>query len=362
MAFGLDSTWRRITLNLVGAFVRPPENRRRRARAIVAASMLFIGIIDYLSGINVSLAVFYLVPVSLATGWFGPYPGVAVAVTCNLVRIATDTLIVSPQSLPWHTWWNAAATLGIMLWVVWLLHTLLALHRNLEGEVAKRTNELHASIKERERLERQILDVSDRERNAFGRELHDELGQHFVATALAAQVLAETFGEKPGGDQARAIAGWIRVGIAKTRKLARGLLLAQIEPERLPQELEELARSVSHGQLRGRMIFHGSPITATAAECAQLFRIAQEAVSNVLHHADATTVDIVLVSDESALCLTIEDDGKGMATEPPGGTGVGLRIMEHRARLIGASFSLVAQPEAGTKLTCRLPYATSPQP
>jgi len=284
MGSGLKFNLKRTATNLIGALVRPPEIQRRRAQVIVAMLTIFIGVIDYLSGINISLAVLYLLPVSLATGWFGLYPGITAAVVCNLVRVGTDALIVLPQALPWDTWWNAAATLMIMLWAVWLLHSLLALHRNLEGEVAKRTSELNASVTERQRLERQILDVSDRERNAFGRELHDELGQHFVATALAAQVLAQTLGERQGGAEARAIAGWIEKGIAKTRKLARGLLLAQIEPERLPQELDELARSVSRGGLKGQMVFHGSPIRATAADCAQLFRIAQEAVSNVVRH------------------------------------------------------------------------------
>ncbi|MCX6956709.1 MAG: sensor histidine kinase, partial [Verrucomicrobia bacterium] len=326
-----------------------------RAWSVVAGLVALIGLLDYASGINVSLAVLYLVPVSLATGWLGLYPGLMLALVCTLVRVGSDSLIVLPHALPLHTWWNAAATLAIMLWAVWLLHALLSLHRNLAGEVAKRTTELEESIAERQRLERQILDVSDRERNAFGRELHDELGQHFVATALATQVLAQTLGDKPGAAEARSIAGWIEEGIAKTRKLARGLLLAQIEPERLPQELEELARGVSRAGLRGRMVFRGTPIAATAADCAQLFRIAQEAVSNVLHHANATTVQILLVSDADALCLSVVDDGQGIPEPPTGGRGLGLRIMEHRARLIGASFSLVSEPDAGTTLTCRLP-------
>src|SRR5438270_517354 len=84
------------------------------------------------------------------------------------------------------------------------------------------------------------LDVSMRERSAFGRELHDELGQHLVATALAAQVLAQKLNDAPAAADARAIVRWIEEAIAKTRNLARGLLLAQIEPDRLLQELEEL--------------------------------------------------------------------------------------------------------------------------
>ncbi len=330
----------------------------------MAIGMLVAGVgwVDYISGIEISLSIFYLVPTSLATGWFGLMAGLLTAVACTITRVICDWIIVWPSPLPWPTTWNAGAALVIMGAVAWLLHTLLALHRQLEGKFQERTSELHASEADRQRLERELLEIAARERNAFGRELHDELGQHFVATALAAQVLAQTLGDAPGADKARDIVRWIEDGIAKTRKLARGLLLAQIEPQRFPQELEELAVSATLGGAQCRVLCKGPALTASPYDCAQLFRIAQEAVGNALRHARATTLDIMLVSDEHALCLIVEDNGRGLPAEQLPGEGMGLRIMEHRAHLIGASFSLVSAPGEGTKVVCRLPRTVAASP
>jgi signal transduction histidine kinase len=215
---------------------------------------------------------------------------------------------------------------------------------------------LRESAADRERLEMEILDVAARERSAFGRELHDELAQHFVATALAAQALAEKLAGREGTSEARAIVHWIEEGIAKTRKLARGLLLARIEPARFPQELAELAIAASRGSVQCRLQHEGPEIDADASRCAQLFRIAQEAVGNALRHARPRTIQITLASDEKALCLTVEDDGCGLPENPATGEGLGLRIMQHRARIIGATLSVSSAPGDGTRVVCRLPH------
>lgn len=354
------SRWKNLSSRVIAAFLSPPAGGRGRAIAIISAMIGSVGFADFLAPIEVSLAAFYLVPISLTTGWFGVRAGVWVTLASTVIRVLSDAATVYPAALPWHTWWNAAASLAISLFVVWVLDALLAVHRRLESDVRARTAELQQSVAERDRLQREILEVAARERNAFGRELHDELGQHFVATAFAAQVLAKTLDEAHGADKARAIAGWIEDGVAKTRKLARGLLLAHIEPQRLPQELEELALSVSRSGVPCRAVCEGPPVAVSADDCAQLFRIAQEAVGNALRHAAANKIDIRLATDAQGLTLAVEDDGGGLPPGATAGTGMGLRIMEHRARLIGGTFALTSVPGRGTCVTCRLSYPAAP--
>jgi signal transduction histidine kinase len=343
---------------LLATFIRPPI-KGRAAWALLSTVVVLIGVWDSFSGIAASFSIFYLVPVALATGWLGARAGVALALAVTLIPLIGDSLGHFPHPLPVHTIWNVATALPIFLFVVWLLHSLIALHRKLEGKVAAQSDKLRESAADRARLELEILDVSERERSAFGRELHDELGQHFVATALAAQTLAEKLGEREGVADAKAIVGWIEEGIAKTRKLARGLLLARIEPARLAQELEELAIGASRGAVQCRMLQQGRPVVADASQCAQLFRIAQEAVGNALRHAHARAIRINLAGDDRALCLTVEDDGCGLPAGRAVAGGMGLRIMEHRARIIGASLSLVSRPGEGTRVICRLPREKS---
>jgi two-component system CheB/CheR fusion protein len=153
--------------------------------------------------------------------------------------------------------------------------------------------------------------------------------------------------------KARQIVRWIEEGTAKARKVARGLLLDHIEPERLPQELEELSMGASRGQVRCRLIKTGLPVAADGASCAHIFRIAQEAVGNALRHANPRTIEITLTGDENALSLMVEDDGCGLPDRRGGGSG--LKIMEHRAKLIGATLSLASVTGKGTRVICRLP-------
>ncbi len=350
--------WQQLSRNVLGIFVRPPILRKPTAWIIIGGLIGLIGTADYFSGIEVSLAVFYLLPIMLATGWLGPVAGVVLAVISSVIRVASDWLIVFPAFLPAHTVWNVLATLAISLFVVWLLHAFITLHRQLEEKVEERTQDLRESLVALERLQHELLEVSARERNAIGRELHDELGQHLVATAMAAQVLARRLDGKSAPD-AQAIVRWIEEAIAKSRKLARGLLLSAIQPERFVQELEELAAASTQGEVQCRVSYQGGPVTADPGECAQLFRVVQEAVSNALRHAHAHHITITLATDDHALCLMVEDDGCGMPIAASAPTGMGLRIMEHRAKFVGASFSWLSKPEEGTKVVCRLPRRVS---
>jgi signal transduction histidine kinase len=338
---------------LLAAFLWKPAPRL--AWAAISLLVAGIGLLDFSTGLSASLSMLYLVPIALATGWRGARVGAAVAIACALSEVVSDLAIQGPQALTWTKWWNSSTALVIDFFLVWLLNSLIALHRTLEATVQRRTSELEDSIADRQRLQRDLLAVSARERSAIGRELHDDLGQHLVATAMAGQVLMRSLPGKAAADAA-AIVRWIEEAIAKSRKLARGLLLANIAPERFPLELEELATTSSRGELQCRLRHNGRPAHADSAECAQLFRIAQEAVANALRHAAAKSIDLTLATDDDATCLIVEDDGKGMATpRATDGVGMGLQIMQHRAKFIGASFSVLSAPGEGTKVICRIP-------
>jgi two-component system CheB/CheR fusion protein len=93
--------------------------------------------------------------------------------------------------------------------------------------------------------------------------------------------------------------------------------------------------------------------SATAAE--HLFRIAQEATRNAIQHGAARNIDIELNTLEEGHELRIADDGKGLPSMLPANGGLGLRIMAQRAQTVGADFQVMARPEGGTVVTCRLP-------
>ena len=213
------------------------------------------------------------------------------------------------------------------------------------------------AAKVRRNLEEELLAVGARERNSFGQELHDDIGQHLVGTAMAAKGLANRLSEQniPLATEAQAIVALLEEGATKTRRLARGLLLSTIEPERLEERLAELAEEGSSTGVPCLFRREGDTLVPDAGTAAQLFRIAQEAVRNALKHAEPRHVDISLVGDALAICLIVEDDGRGVLMPVDQDSGMGLRIMSHRAAHIGATLSVIPTASQGTRIICYLP-------
>ena len=132
---------------------------------------------------------------------------------------------------------------GDLSLVIWLLASVVALQREMEQRVRQRTAALTEEIAERERLEKAVLEISERERRSIGRDLHDGLSQHFTGTALVAQALGVKLAAREAAEaqEMKKIVALIEQGIEQTRNLAKGLLLAEIERDGLVTALEELA-------------------------------------------------------------------------------------------------------------------------
>jgi signal transduction histidine kinase len=322
--------------------------------------LLAIGLADYASGIRISLAVFYLVPILLAVAWSGWKTALGVVFASVCMRVLGDFIASGEKTLPFWIWWNSTTSLLVFLFIVWIFSNLLGLYRQLEERVTARTAELLEAVDLRSQLQRELLTVGSNERNAMGQELHDDICQHLVGTTLAARVLAQKLAQQNNvlASEAQAIIALIEEGTSKTRQLARGLLLSAIEPQQLAERLEELAEEGSRSGVPCRFRQVGQVFVADADVAAQLYRIAQEAMRNAIRHAHATQVDISLVGDRDAVCLMVQDDGHGLP-ESDASSGMGLPIMSQRAAYIGATLSLLPTAERGTRIVCHLPSVMS---
>ncbi len=354
----LATPWSRATDRMLARILRQPTGGQIWTVALITVLVLLIGVADYLTDPRVSLVIFYLVPVTLAVVWLGWLDGIATAIASVVVRQGGD-YIASGYRIPHPvTWWNFGAAFCVFLVVIWILHALITLHRQLEQRIVERTQALEEAARNRQLLEQELLEVGSRERNAFGRELHDDLCQHLVGTALAAKVLAQhltTSGDATAARDAQNIVSFLENGVAKTRSLARGLMLSAIEPADFPRELTELAEGASASGVTCRFHQEGHPEIPNAGTAAQLFRIAQEALRNAVRHARPRQIDIVLSGDNQSTCLTITDDGAGLPPAETRARGMGLRIMEHRAAFVGARLTIVSAPGMGTQILCHLP-------
>jgi two-component system CheB/CheR fusion protein len=213
-------------------------------------------------------------------------------------------------------------------------------------------------ITERKRLEKEILEISEREQRRIGQDLHDGLCQHLAGIEMLSQVLSQKLAPKSKDGSARAteIAKAVRDAISQTRLLARGLSPVTLESEGLMSALTELALNTEK-MFRVRCSFHCPDVVKfdDHAAATHLFRIAQEAVSNAIKHGKARNITIHLHDDGDQMRLKVSDDGIGFPDNFTPNTGMGLRIMQSRIGMVGGTLTIERQPTGGTSVCFTAP-------
>ena len=326
--------------------------------ALVAISLLLlavIGIVDYLTGFNLSFAVFYLLDIGFAAWLIGRGFALAVTALSIVISIAGDWAAGAHYSTVLIPIWNALLQCAVYAVVVWLLGSLREAQRELEHKVEQRTRALTREIGERERLEKEILEISEREQRRIGHDLHDGLCQHLTATAMAGQVLGQKLAARsvPEAADAGELVRLIEDGIAMTRDMAHGIAPLEMESEGLVTALRVLAVNVGRMfKIACELECDSPPPMDDAATATHLYRIAQEAVQNALRHGKPRQIVMSLSQVRDRAQLSIEDDGTGLPEDWQNGRGLGARIMAHRAVMIGGKLSIEPSPTGGTLVTC----------
>jgi signal transduction histidine kinase len=218
---------------------------------------------------------------------------------------------------------------------------------------------LEAALAERNALTRKLIEVQDDERRHLARELHDEFGQSLTAIAAQAAAAAHTAEREcpPLLEECRGISR-TTAGMMET---LRGALV------RLrPPDIEELGLSLSleslvaswNGFEKGRTRFDiaivGDADALPPSVCANLYRIAQEAITNAAKHAQARSVRLRLETGRAHIVLSVEDDGEAtvdLASRP----GMGLLGMQERVVSLGGTLRFERPPAGGARLVATIP-------
>jgi signal transduction histidine kinase len=238
-------------------------------------------------------------------------------------------------------------------------------HDELETRVQQRTEELktantslRAAISERKRLEHELLEITEKERRRIGLDLHDDLGQKLSGIALMAKGLELKLAKLhvAAAQDASKIHAYIQQAMTHTTEVARHLSTLDLKDKTLTDALEGLADHARKTfEVSCRFKAKGHIPELDPGVIGQIYKIAQEAVTNAIKHGKARKVGIDLSNGSDRVVLTIQNDGKPFPDLNSRTTGMGLRIMNYRASLINASLEIKGIGARGTRLVCSFP-------
>ncbi|MFH1743290.1 MAG: two-component regulator propeller domain-containing protein [bacterium] len=256
-------------------------------------------------------------------------------------------------TVPLH-WYRQPLFLVVLLLGSLTIIILLSLHvfhhYRLEALVSARTAQLR-------RAEQHLLEISEREQQRIGRELHDGVIQDLTAVAYEGELFLDEMSDRDGQEvkRVRNIITMADKITAQIRLLAKGLFPVVIGRVGLMSAFQEMAEGVVSRHSIPCKFECDQEITVRDKQAAtNLYRIAQEAVRNAVKHAKAAQITIRLSKGGDRIQLIIEDNGIGIRDDGKTAQGMGLPIMRYRASVIGADFSIVNRPEGGTKVVCTL--------
>lgn len=221
-----------------------------------------------------------------------------------------------------------------------------------EGEQINGLSLTISDITERLRMEREVLEISSREQERIGQDLHDGLGQELTGVSLMLRSLATKLSHDNStlAGEVEEIIRSVNLSIESARSLARGLSPFNSSRGGLVRALRSLAaRSRELFGLNVRFRSKVWPqLTLDENQSGHLFRITQEALTNIARHARASLAEIRFQVADGRFTLTIADNGIGMDSSPGSGDGLGLKLMAYRAGMIGARLEVLPNEPKGT--------------
>lgn len=332
-------------MSLTKSFARQPA---RWIMAEMVGITLFTGVLDYITGYRIRVLPFYSMPIFIAAWFCGRKSGLIMAALCGIVWWSANWLTGDPD-LHIESWirvWETFRHIGFFMVVA------------LTGAALRAKSDIAAArialLEHTQRLEREIVTITDAEQRRIGQDLHDGLCQYLAALSVAATSLRDDLEKldlQIQSARAAELAVGLRDAIVQTRDLARGLVPAHVSDVGLADALDALTQSVARLQgVNCSFRFHGPMIECDERTAMHLYRIAQEAIHNASKHGQAKNIVLSLELTGDLLTLKIFDDGIGMTATRS--SGMGLRAMRYRARLNGGDLSIDQPESGGTIVSC----------
>ena len=349
---------RKIMNSIQSWITRPKGTRKLLSGLLSLAALCLIGLIDYWADYRLLFTVLYVLPIGFATIYVNRTYATILAILSVVFSNVGDIWAGAPSPGNAIRLWNDGIVLALFLIVIHLLDALRRTLMGLEATVESRTQALRSEMEERQHLEHEILDLSERERQAFGHELHDVVCQDLTSIAIAGHMLTKKLQARDmiEARDAHEIAGMVDRALTKARSVARGFFTAGFDVMGLAEALRETVRNVEERtRVRCEVNWQENLVILNEDVVMHFFRIAQEAIQNAVKHAAPSQIEVSLKRIDGTVQLAIEDNGNGvpLSSKPP--KGLGLRIMAYRAGIIGGELKIESPSNGGTRIICSIP-------
>jgi len=328
-------------------------SRQSKTLGFIESLTLLFGItwLDLAAGHQVSLVLFYTAPIVAAVWLCDNKSAYVIAGLAGVLWAWADLVFGHSYSNSSVQGWEIAIRFAFFFLVALAGVATREQYRSSQGRIAL--------LEENERLEKQIIEVSEYEQQRIGRDLHDGLCQFLAAIGCAASALKSDLEERQLeqlASKAGEIERLLSESVKEARDLSHGLVPVQLGEAGLAAALDELAATTSH-LLPVDCTFELAGTTAGGqnGKATHLYRIAQEAIHNATKHGKASKIDIRLSANASATSLSISDDGIGFVRNENGADGVGISIMRYRANLMDGEFAIESGSTGGTIVSCTVP-------
>ena len=215
-----------------------------------------------------------------------------------------------------------------------------------------------------QQLSRHLVEIQENERKYIARELHDETSQSLTSLKMGLQVIEKEAARRVRlAEQVRNLQALADETLESLHHLAVNLRPASLDHLGLVDALTSLISSTKQRSgLQAHFKIIGSMERASLTEEMEtsIYRIVQESITNVIRHAQANYVDVILEWQNEKIMIVIEDDGVGIDMQKAGETGhLGLLGMQERAEMLGGNLLVDSTPQVGTTLVVEIPYANS---
>lgn len=336
-------------------------------------TVILLGFVDYMTTVEYSFAIFYLLPITFVTWYVGKKYGFVFAVISSLAWLNADMQLAGRYSIPTAPYWNALVRLGLFSVVVFLLSKLRKMEDSLEQNVKTKTEDLVKEIEERKKTElelkiksqklselaRRIQNIKEEENTKIAREIHDELGQSMTAIKIDLMWLSKRYSADPEiVESLRSITDTVDNAIRDVRQISSALRPKLLDELGFAPAVERYLKDFeTRTSICYKLNYSENNLKFSLEESNALFRIFQEALTNVARHSKASLVEVDFSNHTGNIFnMKIGDNGVGLrGNYLSNNKTLGILGMKERAESIGGMLEISSGENCGTLISIKLP-------